>query len=72
MKGRGPAASTLWARAHPDRVDEELGEGDNIGDRQKVVARLFDNLPAEEKEYWRRKVLEAKEERAGNPDQCFM
>ncbi|KAL1945896.1 hypothetical protein VTO73DRAFT_1898 [Trametes versicolor] len=72
MKGRGPAASTLWARAHPDRVDEELGEGDNIGDRQKVVARLFNNLPAEEKEYWRRKVLEAKEERAGNPDQCFI
>ncbi|OJT11266.1 hypothetical protein TRAPUB_12219 [Trametes pubescens] len=72
MRSRAPAASALWAKANPKDVDDELEDSDDIGERQKVVARLFSSLPMEEKDIWRWQAQEAKEERTSNPDQCFI
>lgn len=71
MRGRAPSASRLWARAHRKTVDDALGDG-NIGDRQKVVARLFSELPDAKQRHWRRKAAEFKEAKASDPDQCYM
>ncbi|KAI0359021.1 hypothetical protein OH77DRAFT_1128120 [Trametes cingulata] len=70
IKGRATAASHLWARANADVVNDKL-KGSSIGERQRVVADLFKNLPKTERDEWKAKAKLAQEEAENNPDQCF-
>ncbi|TFK81368.1 hypothetical protein K466DRAFT_604562 [Polyporus arcularius HHB13444] len=59
MKGRARAATVLWADDHPG-VIEESREKDGIGDWRTTVHKLWEALPADEQEEYRRQAREAK------------
>ncbi|KAI9061650.1 hypothetical protein FKP32DRAFT_1677864 [Trametes sanguinea] len=71
LKGRAPSAQSLWAKADHNLAEKARDSG-NISKRQKVVAELFANLPANEQEVWKLKAKDAKDARSNhNTDQCF-
>ncbi|KAI0327849.1 hypothetical protein GY45DRAFT_1436595 [Cubamyces sp. BRFM 1775] len=71
LKARTPAASVVWSRANEDIVRVHA-EGLEIGQRQKVIAKLFAALPEEEQVTWREKAQRACEDAAQDPNQCFL
>ncbi|KAI0360933.1 hypothetical protein OH77DRAFT_738241 [Trametes cingulata] len=70
IKGRATSAAQLWARAHPQEVQRKM-HGSSIGERQKVIKKLFNKLSEAERGEWKEKAKVAYTEDQNNPNRCF-
>ena len=73
LQSRAPAASALWAKANKALVDEAWAQGKHeVGDRQHLVATMYDALSDEEHAYWEDQVAKQVAEVRDNPDAPYM